>query len=49
MKKTWNRPELTVHGSVESLTQARSGKKFGGNDGFVLIITDDISVPITDV
>jgi hypothetical protein len=46
MKKTWNTPELTVHGSVESLTQAKP-KKFGGNDGFVLIIVD-IPVPITD-
>jgi hypothetical protein len=47
MKKTWNKPELTVHGSVESLTQARKPKTFGGNDGFVLIIAD-IPVPITD-
>ena len=31
-KKEWNRPELTVFGSIETTTL---GKQFGGDDGML--------------
>lgn len=37
MKKSYIAPKLTVHGSVESLTQ-QTLKEFGGDDGIALII-----------
>lgn len=49
MKNTWITPELTKFGAVEELTeQVTTKKKFGGSDGFVLVITSDVSVPISD-
>jgi hypothetical protein len=30
-KKSWNKPKLTIHGTVEELTQRE--KAFGGFDG----------------
>lgn len=36
MKKTWNKPELTVHGQVETLTQQT--KTIGNDDGVTLSI-----------
>ena len=35
VKKAWDPPVLIVHGTVETLTQARGcDKSFGGSDGF---------------
>ncbi len=46
MKKSYKTPKLTVHGSIEELTQQRV-KRFGLDDGIVLSIPDsDITVPI---
>ena len=45
MKKTYNTPKLSVHGSVEQLTQ----KTLGEDDGTILTIpglTPDGGVPI---
>lgn len=36
MKKTWNKPEITVHGQVETLTQQT--KTTGSEDGVTLSI-----------
>lgn len=47
MKKTWNKPQLTVHGNVETLTQ-QSVKEVGGFDGTVLQI-GQVTIGITDV
>ena len=40
MKKTYNAPKLSVHGSLESLTQIKNGdlKKVGTNDGIFTAI-----------
>lgn len=48
MKKTWNTPQLTVHGSVENLTQQRK-KTTGGKDGIVLVLPNIDPIPLTDV
>ncbi len=48
MKKSYNTPKLSVHGSIEELTQ-QTVKRFGLNDGIVLSIPTpdgDITVPI---
>ena len=37
MKKNYSMPKLSVHGSIEELTQQRI-KKFGTNDGILLTI-----------
>lgn len=47
MKKTYNTPKLSVHGSVESLTQQVKG--LGSDDGVTLVIpglTPPDGVPI---
>lgn len=47
MKKTWNKPQLTVHGQVETLTQQT--KTIGTDDGVTLVIpglTPPDGVPI---
>jgi hypothetical protein len=33
-KKVYNTPELTVHGSVEEITQTCMNKSLGGSDGW---------------
>lgn len=47
MKKSYMTPKLTVHGSVENLTQQT--KKFGANDGIILDIPGTDGVPIGSV
>ena len=42
MKKNYTTPKLSVHGSLEELTQSNV-KKFGANDGWVLAINGDPS------
>ena len=42
MKKTYNAPKLTVHGSVEVLTQQTKG--LGSDDGVNLVI-DGLTPP----
>ncbi len=42
MKKTWNKPSLTVYGAVENLTQL--DKTIGSDDGVNLII-DGLTPP----
>ena len=47
MKKAYNTPKLSVHGSVESMTQTVKG--LGADDGVTLVIpglTPDSGVPI---
>ena len=36
MKKNYSAPQLSVHGSIEELTQQR--KTIGTNDGVILVI-----------
>lgn len=40
MKKIYNAPKLSVHGSIEGLTQQSTTKKFGTDDGF------QVSIPV---
>ncbi|MEL6581829.1 MAG: lasso peptide [Cyanobacteria bacterium J06621_12] len=42
MKKTYSRPQLTVHGSVDVLTQQTKG--LGSDDGVTLVI-DGLTPP----
>ncbi|MEL7417002.1 MAG: lasso peptide [Cyanobacteria bacterium J06555_3] len=47
MKKTYSKPQLTVHGSVDVLTQQTKG--LGSDDGVTLVIdglTPPSGVPI---
>ena len=47
MKKTYNTPKLSVHGSIEELTQQTKG--LGSQDGVTLVIeglTPEGGVPI---
>lgn len=34
--KTWKKPQLTVHGAIENLTQQT--KTIGSDDGIILIV-----------
>jgi hypothetical protein len=45
MKKSYNSPKLSVHGSIEVLTEQR--KTFGKEDGVVLVIPNvPVDIPI---
>lgn len=38
VKKGWVTPEVTVHGTVEQITQQQIIKRIGASDGYVFII-----------